>query len=343
MSRKVCMGLDIGYGYVKTAWTEGSGESHVHIMPSGAALASLLPADASGGRNLCGGVEVLVEGEVWVAGANPGEFQASVRQLHADYAATNEYLALAYAAIIKSGQQVVDELVTGLPMSHYLDPERRARLVKRLTGKHPVRGGRTVTVERVSVVPQPMGAVFLVLGSAGSGRMDRELVSRIAGQATCTLSIDPGFYSTDYVVVKNRGIRDRSAGTSTVAISAVLDETGKRIAARYQGVRVSRERLELALRDGTKDLLVGKFTIPFREILADAAAELGRRLSVEILESIRGEEAVDVVLLSGGGSALFDEQLRGAFPNALVHVVESPQLANARGFLARARAAAGVS
>lgn len=343
MNRKVCMGLDVGYGYVKSAWTEGGGEPQFNIMPSGAALLSLLPADASGGRNLCGGVEVLVDGEVWVAGANPGEFQTSVRQLHADYAATPEYLALAYAAVVKSGHPVIDELVTGLPMSHYLDTERRARLVKRLTGKHPVRGGRSVSVERVSVVPQPMGAVFMLLGAAGSGRVDRDLVGRIASTGTCTLSIDPGFYSTDYVLVKNKGIRDRSAGTSTIAISAVLDETAKRIGVRYPGVRVSRERLELALREAAKEILVGKFNVAFREILVDVSRDLGRRLSVEILESIRGEDAVDVVLLSGGGSALFDEQVRSAFPNSIVHVVDSPQLANARGFLARARAAAGVS
>lgn len=336
--KRVVVGLDIGYGYVKMAWSTGPGENYEHVMPAGAAPKSRLPTDVAGQRANCGGLEVLVNGEHWVGGVDPGDVQGMARQLNEYYPSTSEYLALFHAALVRIGEPVIDELVTGLPMTHYLDEGRRRRLAERLTGMHPVRGGQVVEVRRVTVLPQPMGAFLEQLGLCAEGRLDDVMMQRLTDKGTCILSVDPGFYSTDYVLIRHNVLRDSSSGTSTIAVSAILDEARKQILRRFPHIRVSRDRLETALRDRAQTVHFGSVDVPFGAILDDVVQDLGGRLCTELLESLRSEtESVDIILVAGGGRSLLEKPLRGAFPLALWLDIQDPQRANARGFLARAR------
>lgn len=336
--KKVVVGLDIGYGYVKMTWRDAQGEEHEHVMPSGAAPKTRLPTDVGGQRANCGGFEVLVGSEQWVGGVEPGEVQGLARQLHEFYPSTQEYLALFYAALVRIGEPVIEELVTGLPMTHYLDEARRKRLAERLTGCHPVRGGQVVDVHRVTVLPQPMGAFLEQLGLCMDGRLDPKTSQRLTDKASCILSIDPGFYSTDYVLIRHNVLRDRSSGTSTIAVSAILDEVRKRIQRQFPYLRVSRERLESALQDRSQVVHFGSVEVPFDSFLTQVSEDLGGQLCTELLESLRGEsETVDIVLLAGGGRSLLEHSIRAAWPKAVWLDIKQPQRANARGFLARAR------
>ncbi len=60
-----------------------------------------------------------------------------------------------YAALLMSEQKEIDVLVTGLPVSQYMDVERREALKSRLEGEHQITPKRSVAVKSVVVVPQP--------------------------------------------------------------------------------------------------------------------------------------------------------------------------------------------
>ena len=47
--------------------------------------------------------------------------ETSVRELHADYPVSDAYRALFHGALLLSEQDTVDRLITGLPISQYLD------------------------------------------------------------------------------------------------------------------------------------------------------------------------------------------------------------------------------
>ena len=56
-------------------------------------------------------------------------------------------------------------LVTGLPVSQFMNPELREALKKRLEGEHQITLKRSVTVKSVVVVPQPAGAYMDIVSS----------------------------------------------------------------------------------------------------------------------------------------------------------------------------------
>jgi len=86
--------------------------------PCRAAPADRLPESIGRQENA---LRVGVDGESWAVGVNPGKFSQWSRPLHGDYVETPSYRALFLASLLLSGQDRVDVLVTGLPVSQWLD------------------------------------------------------------------------------------------------------------------------------------------------------------------------------------------------------------------------------
>jgi hypothetical protein len=129
------MGLDIGYSNLKVVMAESGAPPTVLLQPAGAAPADRLP-EALGREEA--GLRVLVDGEPWAAGVPPGKFALWNRALHQDYARSPSYRALFHAALLLSGQDRVDRVVTGLPVSRWLDRVHREAVAKDLTGIHRI-------------------------------------------------------------------------------------------------------------------------------------------------------------------------------------------------------------
>ncbi len=122
-----------------------------------------------------------------------------------------------------SEQKEIDVLVTGLPVSQYMDVERREALKSRLEGEHQITPKRSVAVKSVVVVPQPAGAYMDVVSST----KDEDLLEIIQGGKTVV--IDPGFFSVDWVALEEGEVRYHSSGTSLKAMSVLLQETDRLI------------------------------------------------------------------------------------------------------------------
>lgn len=76
-----------------------------------------------------------------------------------------------------SEQKEIDVLVTGLPVSQYMEVECIEALKTQLEGEHQITPKRSVAVKSVVVVPQPASAYMDVVSST----KDEDLLEIIQG------------------------------------------------------------------------------------------------------------------------------------------------------------------
>ncbi|WP_284155519.1 ParM/StbA family protein [Sulfuricystis multivorans] len=237
------LGIDIGYSNLKLAYGLKGESPKTHLRPAGAA-----PADRFGsrfdGKAHDDFLHVMVDGQEFIAGVSPDRAEMWSRSLHADYPSSASYKALFHAGLLLSEMDRIDMLVTGLPVSQYLDEARKQAVAEQMQGTHQVTAKRTVTVEKVRVIPQPVGGLLDYISQEDADIEDARV-----------LVIDPGFFSVDWVVIANKDLHRQSSGTSLNASSVVLEEASRLIAKDY-GSSVNTETLENAVRVGKPTVLV---------------------------------------------------------------------------------------
>jgi plasmid segregation protein ParM len=270
-------------------------------------------------------VIVDVDGQRWAAAIDPARFEGWQRSLHADYAATPAYRALVKAALVLADRPVVERLVTGLPVEQARDPRRREALRGALIGRHATESGN-IDVADVRIVPQPVGAFVNLLWSDPAA----ETLARI--EEGTVLVLDAGFYSFDWALVVAGELRRGASGTSLEAMSVLRDHAAGRIA-EQRGGRPQPLALEAALRQGHEHLLVLGERIALQPVLADAADEVAGVAMEALRQALRRELSnVDLVVVTGGGGALYGRRVAALFPGAEVRLARDPVGANARGF-----------
>jgi plasmid segregation protein ParM len=116
----------IGYTNLKLAFGEvqatgGPQPAVTRVLPAGAGRLSDLPLRMGKAEGDTDALVVNVNGEKWVAGVDQARLETSVRELHADYPASDAYRALFHGTLLLSEQDTVNRLITGLLISQYLD------------------------------------------------------------------------------------------------------------------------------------------------------------------------------------------------------------------------------
>lgn len=333
----VLVGLDVGYGNLKVAsYRQGDKEAKTTILPIGAAPATRAAKSmGNGGVDVGDGALVTIDGEAWVGGVSPLELQDFARPTHANYPKTKEYLALYYTALSKLETETVGVLVTGLPVKQFYEGKVNGQVVelqKRLEGTHHISRGKTVTVDRVVVVPQPAGAYTDLIQADPTLASDRD---RFA------LVLDVGYFSTDWVLIQGGKVADGSSDSSTDATSRVIEKATRQISVANGNIKISPARVESALRGGREVLAIGDREVDYRAFVTAAANEVGEQVVAKVHSSLRGlADLIDVVALTGGGGELLERPIRSAFSGSKFALSKDPVTANARGFLALARSMA---
>lgn len=331
----VVAGCDIGYGNAKAAvYDGGTGRSREIALPAGAAVATALPKIDATKWDLKGGEDVLIDGVAWVAGVEQQHIQRGARQTHAQYPTTDEYYALFLACLARLGQPRIDILVTGLPVGQHFGPDGdqlRAHLRSKLAGRKHVNANTMVEVGRVVCIAQPLGT-FMGMASLPDYQA---LATRDDIRVLC---VDVGFGTVDWVLMSGRSVMDQSSGSSTMATSIILSNTARALSSEL-GRAVTVDQLDSALRHS-------RHTIPtsltsehnFQSTLIREATAVARSVVSEILSSVRTTGPVDHVILTGGGSSLYEPAIRAAFPGSdAVITADNVVLANALGYREVAR------
>jgi plasmid segregation protein ParM len=329
---KTIVGLDIGYGNCKLAYSIGNATAPTTVVrPSGAAPWEFLMDELDGRKALGDGVRVMVDGRDWGACVDPAWIQAGHTREHTgSYTASPEYLALALAAMSLVNQPRIDLLVTGMPVvQFYEDVERKRALIRRLEAVHQPQPGITVEVKKVMVVPQPMGAYTDMLSQWLASPEDR---GRVSKPEYTTLVLDPGHFSVDYVLFQGRKPISSSSSSSNQAGRRLI-EVATRQLFEQTGKRIRLDMVESAVRRGETQFEVGDRSIPLTPLIEAAAVQVIEQVMKEVLTSLGGNvDAVNAIVLAGGGAALYEPIVRRRFRGVRVAVAADPILANARGF-----------
>lgn len=317
------VGMDIGYSNLKVAFGENEAGTPITVLrPAGAA-----PADRFGhrmdGKAHDDFINVLVNGKEFVAGVSPDRAQIWNRSLHEDYPSTESYMALFKAGLLLTGVRQIDALVTGLPVSQFLDDRKKKSLERKMQGSHLIAPGVTVEVSTVKVVPQPIGGFIDFLMNTNEDIEDANL-----------LIVDPGFFSVDWVVVNNNVIRDHSSGTSLNACSVLLEEVARQISQKFE-TKINVESIENAIRNDKSSVMVMGQRIELAPFLKSAREKIGPAVSEMVQQAVRNEtKDVDLVVLVGGGANLYFDVIKQAFPRQKVLVSRDSVFSNCRGFWA---------
>jgi len=321
------VGLDIGYSNLKFAIGAANQPrpALVHCLPSGAGPIDSLPEKIGGERQVPdGGVVVSVgNGQEWVAGIEPYRIQDTGRELHRNYIRTTAYRALLHAALSFVEGDRVSQLVTGLPVTQRADREFVESIRSIMIGQHQVRDGRVVHVDKVTVMSQPSGAYLDF--ARDTDELDLLEKGRI-------VALDPGFYSTDWVVIEDGDVRQASSGSSTHAMSTMLEHLNRLLKERH-GATLGSDRLEYAVRTGDHKIVARGRSIDISNEIDEISAEVAEKAMSELSRAMRHEHrTVDAVLLTGGGAKRFKDAASRSFDDARVIVPSEPLCANARGF-----------
>lgn len=224
------------------------------------------------------------------------------------------------------GAERIELLVTDLPVEHYATMKKAVE--HRLAGTHTGCGGKTVTVDTVRVIPQPLGGLMdyqMSLSPQESARLARQTV----------LVVDPGQYTTDWLLVRQLRALPARSGSTPNGVARVLEACRKELLADYKGAP-SANALADALRHGEETVFAAGHEVLLAGRLKRPLVQIGGIVMREIRNSLKLFEDVDRVVLVGGGAVLF----RGFFTEHMdghnVQMAPYPGFANVRGYLSYA-------
>jgi len=314
------MGLDIGYSNLKIYVGEVDDHKGM-ILPAGVMPSdSILDVGMGFNSFLEDTVKVTVDNESYFAGVAQEYIEGTSRVLSANYPSTIEYRALFHAALLLASTNKVEHLVTGLPVNEFMDKNKVKRLKDMLTGEHTVTAKRSIEVEKVSIVPQPIG------GYVTAHRKMPEI------ENMDILVIDPGFYSVDWVVLRQAKFQRETLGSSMRAMSVLIEQASNLIFTDYGG-HESVERIETAIREGKETVYLYGEKIDIKHYLHKASETVGAEVMRNVNASLRNAKSgIDAVLLVGGGASFFKEAAQDCFPKSKFIEPDNSVLGNAEGF-----------
>jgi plasmid segregation protein ParM len=311
----VVRSIDVGYGNTKYIHSVSpAGEIRCRVFPTIApprCLRDLTPTRAAS-INFPGIYDEIGSD----AGLERGNHFA--QPTHKDMTETAEHLALVRTALSVMSIEHVDLLVVGFPVS--LPGSRRGPLERMLRGTHSLLDGRTVDVDRVIALDQPLGG--LIDHALRRGRYEEF-------RKSINLVVDLGFLTVDWVLAQ--GIRpvEQRSGSFAGGMHAILRCIAHTIGARH-GVELDDwGHLDEALRTGGFRLLGKPLSLsPYLAIAGPVVHD-----TVQALASSVGQGAeIDNIVLVGGAAPLFQSAIERRFPWHRVQAVHESVFANVRGF-----------
>lgn len=278
---------------------------------------------------------VDINGVTYVAGNEAETFSSGQepRPVLANYCMTDQYLALVRGALHYMAREagsptemVIRNLVLGLPINTL--GKNAQPLQERITGEHliPVSIGkeekRRVTVERVTVIAQPQGAL------AHYG-----LKNHAVFQDARSLVIDAGGGTLDWYMTKGRVPNWQRSGAYPKSMLACAYAVAHRINPDWKNSYEIIERIDKALRTRATSFTTGGTTYDLAQHMASVEGVL--KESIDQMEAtVKQMGSLDVILFTGGGAPLFYDYMVRRYPSQaqIMHMDTDPIFSNVKGF-----------
>jgi len=234
-----------------------------------------------------------------------------------------DVILLVAAALIRLGVKNGDTigLVVGLPVAHY-DVKEKARLQDLLCRFWEV-NSVGFRVSQVAVMPQPAGTVFSQAFTPSGEVRDISVLRSMVGV------IDWGHGTTDGLIFNQGRYVEKAAITVPRGVGNVLEAVARYLSDEYR-MDVAPFELSQELQQGFA--IVQGLHVDLKPVIARAVEIEARAILEPFRERWQHVLGLERVFISGGGSHLFFEASKRAFPQA--ERVASPIFANAAGFRA---------
>lgn len=327
---KFILGLDIGYGNVKMAYGYAGNkpaelQKKLTVKSFPATFQKITSENSSLAYRSKGNEKIVSFKDhnyvVFSSESSKLPTFADDRCMDAFYPQTDQYMVLFLGSLLEVGKEEIDLLVIGLPVNQTTDAEKIEYVKSHLTGTfQSAPKAKKVTVKEVAVIPQPVGAFFNSVAS-NTGSFDQS-----------TLFCDIGFFSTDWVLMVASVVRDEASGSTSYAVSSIIDDTAYQIGSQH-GNAISTTRFEDAIRGNRNFIMSADEKIEFTETFEKCSEEVVSRVIRIIKKAVRyDEEIFDHIIVVGGGAAYFEDAIKKAFPKKKVLREANSVTANATGF-----------
>jgi plasmid segregation protein ParM len=218
----------------------------------------------------------------------------------------------------------IELLVVGLPVNTYRDKELAKHLQNRVTGLHCLPDGRSVTVERALVLPQPMGAFF-------QHAIKNSLLSSIKHQVS--LIMDPGYFTFDWLMSSGMTPLDVRSDAVNRGMSAIFKIMAREIN-KQENLEMEESILTRMLDEHYRS------GIPFSPFNVEVNLSNYECYGTPVVNEAVASMAAMVgsggdihnMLLAGGGAKFYHEAIQNKFPRHNVIYMEEPLYCNVRGF-----------
>lgn len=326
---KICP-IDVGFGGVKFAlWSKADDmlcRSFASVAPSSfRASHDTMPIDVV--RTEINGMtyETGYEAHLAKNGLGFGRVQRP------DYPQSPQYMAMVNAALFYIGQNTIDVLVLGLPVSTFV--REKQALIDSMTGMHHfTRLDRNdaeprvidCEVKKVLVIRQPMGGLYDAFSN-------EEIVKDLSDGNT--LVLDPGFFTLDWIVAHNKKpIENRCGASNNGGVSAIYKVIASELG-RETGETIDIGRIEEAFNKSGEVKTIKVKGETFNLAKYDG---LVRGIIQEVLEQMGSQigtfSDLDNIIVVGGAAELYKRILQPLVPKFNIIVPKDPMFANVRGF-----------
>jgi plasmid segregation protein ParM len=182
-------------------------------------------------------------------------------------------------------------------------------------------GAGQVTIEEVTVIPQPFGTLVLAANNRHNDFRHDE----------AHLVVDVGYFTTSWISANGLTIDDSRSGGMRSGTWDICKRIADHIAREENETVDDIERIDKALREKIPYLFYGNDIdlVPYLDLTTPIVANAARHLQSHLGSS----PDVSSIILSGGGAALYANAVQHAFPDMLLEVLPSPSLANVYGYL----------
>ncbi len=301
------LGIDIGFGFTKA--TNGKQELVFKSVLGEATDIQFRETMIAGGEVKENHLQIEVDDKSYFVG-ELAERQSNVRFFTLDQAQFVSKFAKVFA-LAATGQMVKGfvpvNLVTGLPIGSY--QKHKDELAKLLVGEHKItlvdadgkQEEKTISINKVRVVPQPFGSLFnLMLNDLGE-MGDKRLINDKIG------IIDVGFRTSDYTISDKMRYSERGSRTTDSGIARAFNVIATKLR-ENSGVNVELYRLYEAIDSGSIKIR-GK-VYDLKSLTDQVFSQLATSIANEVDRLWVDDWDIDSMIITGGGGAVLEKYLR---------------------------------
>ncbi|MFW6009183.1 MAG: hypothetical protein ACOCP8_07980 [archaeon] len=339
---RIRVGLDLGFSNIKSISNNGKEvvfnslavESSTKVFTSPAF--SFNSKEGFDANSALHSLEVSYDGQDYYVGPYALEQSRNVDSLlTSERVGTKQEKILGLTAIglLSTAQNVtVDALMLGLPVTEFSLAEK---LKKTFSGEHKIVLRNTTTgkeieknivINKVNVMQQGVAVLYAEMFNL-DGSINNTKTTKLKAKVG---TIEIGFRTTDLVVTKDLRFINPLSGTLELGVSNVYEHIKSYLKSKYN-LQKNLSDIEEYVKQGY--IFLDGQQINLKHEINSIIKIIVNQIENNIKTMWRDElREFSVIYLAGGGSILFENELKKRFPNSVM--VESAQMANAKGYLA---------